>query len=176
MWPNCKGAASLTEPDFRQEMLCEIAKLPTPAETFPKSLLRPEAPLFTLLGIEATATPVAACGGGRGEGGASVREPPKESMWGPTDCFGVLLGQSAKRKASEWCCHWRERRRRNNSERRQTYLHVDSLQAYIRDCKSGCASQTFKMGMLEHTSAPYISPPDRIQNHAQTMILRFTRA
>lgn len=53
--------------DLRQEMLCEIAKVPTLTEsTHQKSLLRPEAPLFTPLGDEATTSPTAACGGGEG--------------------------------------------------------------------------------------------------------------
>ena len=51
--------------DLQQEMLHEIAKVPTLTEsTHQKSLLRPEAPLFTPLGNEATKTPTAACGGG----------------------------------------------------------------------------------------------------------------
>ena len=61
---------------FRQEMLREIVKLPTPEETSHKSLLRPEAPLFTPLRIEATTTPTASCGGGGGAGeGACATKP-----------------------------------------------------------------------------------------------------
>ena len=65
--------------DLRQEMLREIAKLPTPAETSHKSLLRPEAPLFTPIGIEATAVLTASCGegGGAGDGACATRPETK---------------------------------------------------------------------------------------------------
>ena len=72
-------------------MLREIVKVPTHTEsTHEKSLLQPEAPLFTLLGNEATTTPTAACGGmeGAGQGtcatkAATQRAPPYDghSTW-----------------------------------------------------------------------------------------------
>ena len=53
--------------DLRQEMLREVAKVPThTVSTHEKSLLRPEAPSFTPLGDEATTIPTAACGGVEG--------------------------------------------------------------------------------------------------------------
>lgn len=74
--------------DLRQEILQEMAKQPGPTETSHKSLLRPEAPLFTPLGSESTTTPTASRGGGgAGEGACTTktmqRAPPYDgrSTW-----------------------------------------------------------------------------------------------